>query len=113
MDLLPRILRCIISQKKTDGVKLWKKQDTSRSKLSTSCPGGISAGVGKEEEGEACHELISDATCHKWSREYSGMGVSQAKKLERLEMENVRLKRVVMDLALDNGVLKDIAERGF
>lgn len=41
------------------------------------------------------------------------MDVSQAKKLERLEMENVRLKRVVMDLALNNGVLKDIVERGF
>ena len=41
------------------------------------------------------------------------MGVSQAKKLERLEKENVRLNRVVMNLALDNGVLKDIAERGF
>ena len=41
------------------------------------------------------------------------MGVSQAKKLKRLEVENARLKRLVADLVLDNRVLKDAAEGNF
>ena len=40
-------------------------------------------------------------------------GVSQAKKLKQLEVENVRLKRLAADLALDNYVLKDAAEGNF
>ena len=63
---------------------------------------------------EACRALgISDATYYKWRREYGGMGVSQAKKLKRLEVENARLKRLVADLALDNRALKDAAEGNF
>ena len=70
-------------------------------------------GQGKKTE-EACRALgISDATYYKWRWEYGGMGVSQAKKLKRLEVENARLKRLVADLALDNRVLKDAAEGNF
>ena len=73
-------------------------------------------GQGKKTE-KACHELgISDAIYYKWRREYGGMGVSQAKKLKQLkqlEVENVRLKRLAADLALDNYVLKDVAEGNF
>ena len=41
------------------------------------------------------------------------MGVSRATKPKRLEVENVRLKRFVADLGLDNRVLKDAAEGNF
>ena len=70
-------------------------------------------GQGKKTE-EACRELgISDATYYKWRREYGGMGVSQAKKLKQLEVENARLKRLVADMALDIRILKDAAEGNF
>ena len=38
------------------------------------------------------------------------MRISQAKKHKELEKENTRLKRLVADQALDNAILKDIAE---
>ena len=70
-------------------------------------------GQGKKTE-EACRALgISDATHYKWRREYGGMGVSQAKRLKHLEVENARLKRLVADMALDIRVLKDAAEGSF
>ena len=63
---------------------------------------------------DACRDLcISDATYYKWRREYGGMGLSQAKRLKHLEVENARLKRLVADMALDIRVLKDAAEGNF
>lgn len=61
-----------------------------------------------------CRELgVSDATYYKWRKEYGGMGVSQAKRLKELEVENARLKRVVADLSLDKQILKDAASGNF
>ena len=70
-------------------------------------------GQGKTHE-EACRALgISDATFYKWRKAYGGMGVSHAKKLKQLEVENGRLKRVVADQALNIQVLKEAAEGNF
>ena len=67
-------------------------------------------GEGKKTDA-VCRELgISDATYYKWRREYGGMGVSQAKKMKELEVENVRLKRAVADLTLDKQILKEAVE---
>lgn len=63
---------------------------------------------------EICRELgVSDATYYKWRKEYGGMAVSQAKRLKELELENIRLKRVVADLTLDKQILKDAAAGNF
>ncbi len=56
---------------------------------------------------------MSDATYYKWRKEYSGMGMDQARRLKELETENARLKRVVADLSLDNQILKDVASGNF
>jgi len=37
------------------------------------------------------------------------MRVDQAKRLKDLEVENVRLKKLVADLSLDNSILKEAA----
>ena len=59
---------------------------------------------------EACKQAeIHKQTYYRWRKEYGGMEVSQAKRLKELEQENVRLKRVVADQALDNAMLKEIA----
>lgn len=63
---------------------------------------------------QICRELgVSDATYYKWRKEYGGMGMDQAKRLKELEVENLRLKRVVADLSLDNQILKDVASGNF
>ena len=38
------------------------------------------------------------------------MRINQAKRLKELEKENVRLKRLVAEQALDLAILKDVAE---
>jgi len=60
---------------------------------------------------EMCRKLgISDGTYYKWRKAYGGMGVSHARRLKELEVENKRLRRAVSDLTLDNQILKDVSE---
>jgi transposase-like protein len=54
---------------------------------------------------------ISEQTYYRWRKEYGGMRIDQAKRLKELEQENVRLKKLVADLSLDNAILKE-ANRG-
>ena len=54
---------------------------------------------------------VSDCTYYRWRKEYGGMRVEQAKRLQELEKENSRLKRLVADISLDNAILKE-ATRG-
>ena len=64
--------------------------------------------------GEVCRQLgISEQTYYRWRKEYGGLKVDQAKRLKKLEKENVRLKRVVADLTLDNQILKDVSEGNY
>jgi putative transposase len=58
----------------------------------------------------ARHLGISEQTYYKWRKEYGGMRINQAKRLKELEKENARLKRLVADQALDNAILKDVAQ---
>jgi len=68
----------------------------------------IYIGQGKSVK-EASRMLdISEQTYYRWRREYGGMDISQAKKLKELEKENVRLKKLVADLSLDNAILKEV-----
>ncbi len=50
---------------------------------------------------------ISEQTCFRWRREYGGLNKTQARKLQELEKENSRLKRLVVDLSLDKAILKE------
>ena len=54
---------------------------------------------------------VSEQTLYRWKSKYSGMEVSDAKKLKELEEENRKLKMMVADLTLDNKALKDIVSR--
>ena len=51
---------------------------------------------------------ISEQTYYRWRQEYGGMDISQAKKLKEVEKENIRLKKLVADLSLDNAILKEV-----
>ena len=52
---------------------------------------------------------VTDQTYYRWRKEYGGMRVDQARRLKELEQENLRLKKVVADFALDNAILKEAA----
>ncbi len=63
---------------------------------------------------DICRENgISDATFYKWKAKFSGMEVSDARRLRSLEDENRRLKQIVADLTLDNQALKAINSKNF
>jgi len=53
---------------------------------------------------------ISDYTYLRWRNQYGGLKANDAKELRRLKDENVRLKRVVADLTLDNAILREAAQ---
>ena len=56
---------------------------------------------------------VSDCTYYRWRKEYGGMRVEQAKRLQELEKENSWLKRLVADISLDTAILKEAARGNF
>jgi putative transposase len=64
--------------------------------------------------GEASKKIgVTEQTYYRWRKQYGGMRVEQAKRLKELEKENVRLKRLVADLSLDNAILKEVSKGNF
>lgn len=65
-----------------------------------------------ETVGQICRRLeVTEQTYYRWRKEYGGLKVEQAKRLRELEKENLRLRRVVADQALDISILRE-ASRG-
>jgi putative transposase len=56
---------------------------------------------------------ISRATYFNWRSKYSGVSVSELKRMKELEAENAKLKRLYADLALENAAIKDVLSRKF
>jgi putative transposase len=54
---------------------------------------------------------ISDVTFYNWKSKYSGMELTELKRLRELESENGKLKRIVAELNLENYALKDLIEK--
>ena len=64
--------------------------------------------------GEVCQKLeVTETTYYRWRSQYGGMKADEARRLKELELENARLKRLVANLALDNQMLKEVAEGNF
>ncbi len=64
--------------------------------------------------GEASRKIgVTEQTYYRWRKEYGGMRIEQAKRLKDLEKENIRLKKLVADISLDNAILKEVAEGNF
>jgi len=67
-----------------------------------------------ESAGKMCRALgVSEQTYYRWRNEYGGMRKDQAKRLKEIEKENVRLRKVVADLSLDNAILKEATRGNF
>lgn len=61
---------------------------------------------------EVARELgVTDQTLYNWRSKYSGMDVSDAKRLRALEQENRRLKTMVADLSLDKEALQAVIRK--
>lgn len=56
---------------------------------------------------------VTPQTIVRWKAEFGGLRIDQAKRLKELEQENLRLKRVVANQALDISILKEVAEGKF
>ena len=50
---------------------------------------------------------FSEASFYLWRSKFGGMNVSDAKRLKELEAENARLKRMLANALLENGVTKE------
>jgi len=61
---------------------------------------------------EVCRKMgISEATFYNWKKKYSGLGVSELRRLRQLEEENYKLKQIVADLSLDKQMLQDVLKK--
>jgi len=57
---------------------------------------------------QVCRQLeISDSTYYNWRKQYGQMKLDQVKNLKSLQKENVRLKKLVADIALDKAILEE------
>ena len=56
---------------------------------------------------------ITEQTYYRWRKEFGGLRIDQAKRLKEFEKENVRLKKLVAEQALDNVILKGTASGKF
>lgn len=54
---------------------------------------------------------VSSASFYKYKAKYSGLEVSDARKLKALEDENAKLKKLLAEQMLNNTVLKDVASK--
>jgi transposase-like protein len=73
----------------------------------------IEQGRGATLEEAARKVGITPQTLVRWRKEYGGLKVDQAKRLKELEQENLRLKRIVANQAIDLDVLKIAASGNF
>lgn len=61
---------------------------------------------------EICRKLgIVENTFYRWKARYSGMELSEARRLHELELENSKLKRLLAEAMLDNAALKDVLSK--
>ena len=54
---------------------------------------------------------MSEGTFHAWKAKYSGMTVSEAKRLKALEDENAKLKRLLAEQMLDMAAMKELLSK--
>jgi putative transposase len=51
---------------------------------------------------------ISEQTFYRWKTKYAGLEVDQVRQMAQLQEENLRLKQLVAELALDKTMLQDV-----
>ncbi len=54
---------------------------------------------------------VSEASIYVWRKRFGGMHTDEVKRLKSLEVENTRLKKLVVDRDLEIQIMKEIAEK--
>jgi putative transposase len=61
---------------------------------------------------QACRESgIAEQTYYRWRKEYAGLKLEQTNRLDDLDRENSRLRRLAAELSLEKQILQDVARR--
>lgn len=73
----------------------------------------VAAALRQAESGvpvvEVCRRLgVSEVTFYRWKKRFTGMGITELRKLRQLEDENRKLKALVADLTLDKHMLQEV-----
>jgi putative transposase len=63
---------------------------------------------GKEASEIARERCVSEQTLYNWRKKYGGMDASELKRLNELQEENTRLKKMYAELSLDHELAKEI-----
>jgi putative transposase len=64
---------------------------------------------GKPTPQACCEARITEQTYNRWPKEYGGLKLEQAKRLNELEKDSSRLRRLVAELSLERQILQDVA----
>ena len=56
---------------------------------------------------------VSDTTFYMWRSKYSGMEVSEAKRLKAFEEENAKLKKLLAESIMDVSTLREMLGKNF
>ena len=54
---------------------------------------------------------IANGTFYRWKEKFSGMEISDVKRLRELEAENAKLKRLLAETLLDKTALEDVVQK--
>jgi putative transposase len=70
----------------------------------------------EQDAGTAVEEIcrkhaISNQTFYAWKKKFGGMQAEDVKKMRQLEDENVRLKRIVANLTLENDAINEFLRK--
>ena len=70
----------------------------------------------EHDAGAKCADLcrkhgMSEGTFYAWKAKYSGMTVSEAKRLKALEDENAKLKKLLAEQMLDMAAMKELLSK--
>ena len=61
---------------------------------------------------ELCRKIgITSAAFYNWKKKYSGLRITELRRLKQLEEENSKLKKIVADLSLDKQMLQDVLKK--
>jgi len=66
---------------------------------------------GRKVDSIARELKVSTGTIYSWRKKYGGMEVSQLKKLKELEEENLRLKKMFAEQAIQLEMAKDVISK--
>ena len=56
---------------------------------------------------------VTKQTLIRWRKEYGGFRMDQAKRMQQLEKENAKLKKLLAEAELDKAILKEAASGNF